>query len=61
MINHEELLARQAAWQKTRREMSWPEKIRQAEKARTATEALRPKRVRRPPLLPRDQKRSQAG
>lgn len=35
------LLERQAAWQKTRVHLSWPEKIRQAEVLRAALLSLR--------------------
>ncbi len=34
MIDVKQLLARQAEWQKRRRSMSWPEKIRMAEEIR---------------------------
>mgnify|MGYP001213408496 CR=1 FL=1 len=46
MTSHEELLARQAAWQKSRRVLSWPEKIRQAERIRASVETMRGERQR---------------
>ena len=49
-MNHaEELLARQAAWQKSRILLPWPEKIRLAEQMRASIEALR---RGRPPSAP---------
>ena len=36
MTEIEALLARQARWQKARRELSWPEKIRMAEQIRAS-------------------------
>jgi hypothetical protein len=47
MTSHEELLARQAAWQKSRQTLSWPEKIRQAARMRSSIEAIRKERQRR--------------
>lgn len=47
MTNHEELLARQAAWQKSRQALSWPEKIRQVERVRASIEAIRRERQQR--------------
>ena len=41
MTSHEERLARQAAWQKSRQALSWPEKIRQAEQMRVSIEEIR--------------------
>ncbi len=35
------LLERQARWQKTRQTLSWPEKIRMAEKVRESVRQLR--------------------
>ena len=35
------LLERQARWQKTRRALSWPEKIRMAERVRESVRQLR--------------------
>jgi len=35
------LLERQARWQKTRRALSWPEKIRMAEKVRESARQMR--------------------
>jgi hypothetical protein len=46
MTSHEELLARQAAWQKSRQTLSWPEKIRQAARMRSSIEAIRKERQR---------------
>ena len=46
MTSHEELLARQAAWQKSRQALSWPEKIRQAARMRSSIEAMRKDRQR---------------
>jgi hypothetical protein len=37
----QELLQRQAQWQKSRQALSWPEKIRMAEKIRDSIVALR--------------------
>ena len=37
----QELLERQACWQKTRQALSWPEKIRMAERMREAVGKLR--------------------
>ena len=36
-----ELLARQARWQKGLKALSWPEKVRMAERVRLAVERLR--------------------
>ncbi len=47
MTSHEELLARQAAWQKSRQALSWPEKIRQAERMRASVEEIRKPRQER--------------
>ena len=41
MNNTRQLLERQAAWQKTRASLSWPEKIRQAELLRDSLLILR--------------------
>jgi hypothetical protein len=46
MTNHEERLVRQAAWQKSRQALSWPEKIRQVERIRASIEAFRRERLR---------------
>lgn len=57
MTSHEELLARQAAWQKSRQALSWPEKIRQAERLRASVDEIRKQRQARRRLeapLPRD-------
>lgn len=37
----QELLRRQAEWQKSRKDLSWPEKIRMVEKVRDSVRALR--------------------
>ena len=47
MTDAEGLLRRQAVWQASRRALSWPEKIRQAEQMRPAVEAFRLERERR--------------
>ena len=47
MTSHEELLARQAAWQKSRQLLSWPEKIRQAERLRASVNEIRKQRQAR--------------
>jgi hypothetical protein len=41
MSDIQELLERQARWQKTRRALSWPEKIRMAERVRESARQLR--------------------
>lgn len=46
MGNSDDLLDRQAAWQRSRRDLSWAEKVRMAERARPATEAWRLERER---------------
>lgn len=46
MSETERMLRRQAEWQRTRAKISWPEKIRQAERLRSSIEALRGKRPR---------------
>jgi hypothetical protein len=45
MNNTRQLLERQAAWQKTRAGLSWPEKIRQAELLRDTLLKLRRSRT----------------
>jgi len=47
MTRTDELLARQAQWQRSRRSLSWPEKIRQAERLRPSLEAFRSMRMNR--------------
>lgn len=42
------LLERQARWQKTRRALSWPEKIRMAERVRESARQLRKPRKAAP-------------
>lgn len=49
MTESERILARQAAWQKSRQAVPWPEKIRQAERIRSSIEALRRQRRQQPP------------
>jgi hypothetical protein len=44
MTETERLLRRQAEWQHQRRNLSWPEKIRQAEQRRATVEAFRAQR-----------------
>jgi hypothetical protein len=41
MNDIQQLLERQARWQKTRRTLSWPEKIRMAERIRESARQLR--------------------
>jgi hypothetical protein len=43
----ERLLERQAVWQQSRRTLSWPEKIRLAERVRPTVEAFRLQREQR--------------
>ena len=47
MTRADELFSRQAQWQKSRRNLSWPEKIRQAERLRPSLEAFRQMRLNR--------------
>ena len=47
MTRADELFSRQAQWQQSRRILSWPEKIRQAERLRPSLEAFRQMRVNR--------------
>jgi hypothetical protein len=47
MTRADELFSRQAQWQQSRRNLSWPEKIRQAERLRPSVEALRRMRMNR--------------
>ena len=47
MAHADELFSRQAAWQRSRRSLSWPEKIREAERVHTSLEAFRRMRVER--------------
>ncbi len=42
-------LERQAQWQKSRKSLSWPEKVRQAEAIRDAIKALRATKTDSPP------------
>jgi hypothetical protein len=48
MTESERILERQAAWQKARQAVPWPEKIRQVELMRSSIEALRKQRQQRP-------------
>lgn len=41
MTDVEEMLKRQAEWQKSRQHLTWPEKIRMAEQVRDSVVALR--------------------
>ncbi len=41
MSNVDEMLKRQAQWQKSRQQLTWPEKIRMAEQVRDSVVALR--------------------
>lgn len=41
MNDLEELLRRQAEWQRSRRSLTWPEKIRMAERVRESVKQLR--------------------
>lgn len=47
MTEVERLLERQAAWQRSRQALPWPEKIRLAERLRTTVEVFRRQRNRR--------------
>ena len=47
MTRADELLSRQAQWQRSRRNLSWPEKIREAERLRPSLEAFRRMRMDR--------------
>jgi hypothetical protein len=47
MTDANELLTRQAQWQRSRRSLSWPEKIREAERLRPSLEAFRRMRMAR--------------
>jgi hypothetical protein len=42
-------LEKQALWQKNRKSLSWPEKVRQAEAVRDAIKALRATKTDAPP------------
>ena len=46
MSDVQNLMDRQAAWQQTRRRLSWPEKIRMAERAREDVRKLREGRLK---------------
>jgi hypothetical protein len=47
MTRADELFSRQAQWQRSRRNLSWPEKIREAERLRPSLEAFRQMRTNR--------------
>jgi hypothetical protein len=47
MTRADELSSRQAQWQQSRRNLSWPEKIREAERLRPSLEAFRQMRMNR--------------
>ncbi len=47
MTHADELFTRQAQWQRSRRSLSWPEKIREAERLRPSLEAFRRMRMDR--------------
>jgi len=47
MTDVERLFERQALWQRSRRTLSWPEKIRLAERIRPTVQAFRLQRERR--------------
>jgi hypothetical protein len=47
MTRADELFSRQARWQRSRRELSWPEKIREVERLRPSLEAFRRMRMNR--------------
>ncbi len=48
-----DMLKRQAGWQRSRQSLTWPEKIRMAQKVRESVKQLRaspaPKETRKPP------------
>ena len=46
MAPADDLFSRQAQWQRSRRNLSWPEKIREAERLRPSLEAFRNMRVK---------------
>jgi hypothetical protein len=47
MTPADELFSRQAQWQQSRRNLSWPEKIREAERLRPSLETFRQMRMNR--------------
>jgi hypothetical protein len=47
MTRADDLFLRQAQWQRSRRDLSWPEKIREAERVRPSLEAFRQMRANR--------------
>jgi len=49
MTDIERMLERQAQWQKSRQALTWPEKIRLAERVREGVEQLRAKPRPAPP------------
>ena len=47
MAPADDLFSRQAQWQRSRRNLSWPEKIREVERLRPSLEAFREMRIER--------------
>ena len=56
MNETERLLRRQAEWQRDRRSLTWPEKIRQAERVRATLEAFRAQRRQAVAVQPQDRR-----
>jgi hypothetical protein len=56
MNETERLLRRQAAWQRDRRSLTWPEKIRQAERLRGTLETFRAQRRQAVAVQPQDRR-----
>jgi hypothetical protein len=56
MNETERLLRRQAEWQRDRRSLTWPEKIRQAEQLRATLEAFRAQRRHAVAVQPQDRR-----
>jgi len=56
MNETERLLRRQAEWQRERRSLTWPEKIRQAERVRATLEAFRAQRRHAVAVQPQDRR-----
>lgn len=52
MSEIQQLLERQARWQKTRQALSWPEKIQMAERIRESARQLRAARKAEPEKCP---------
>ncbi|MBK5296609.1 MAG: hypothetical protein JJE40_05565 [Vicinamibacteria bacterium] len=53
MTDVDDLLKRQAEWQKSRQSLTWPEKIRMAERVRESISLLRERPRPTPPALPK--------